>query len=545
MLMSVLAYAGSTRNQQADALVSTDTTKTWSLPSSSSTLMSNPMTTANDLIYGGTSGAPTRLAIGTSGYVLTSNGSSSAPSWQAASGGTSTPNDLNSLSNAGLSLSIASNALTVTLTQSNGSSAPTSSSPVYFSTLTGTYGYTVRSVTSTLAITAPAGGTLGIPNNGQAYFIWVYLIWNGSSADICLSGINPTQNISGNVQFPEDLVQQYFTVAGTISSSSTTAGSLYCSTATAGSYAGHLIGRIYAQSNVLNSAGQWSNYPNIVTLAPVPHKFYGYGSTYQSSSASMSNISSTSAYTFTITSSSMVAGDTYGTGSSPAPMFMVSNSTTSSTTVTMMSLSGNVTPATSGTLTQLTGTGPSSVNYSARTIANPQPASAASPSAITYIRDGDMIDAWINYYSTATTTGSVLGSGDYGFQMPFPISTTAYTTGGGKAYQGGTAQSTSEFAGVTSLNQYKIQAWGTASTSTTQVFNATSAVPFSVGGQFYAPGFWQTPFAMVRILGTVMNTSTGLTASEVPMGSTYIPMTSNIAINVHVRYAAALGIYGP
>lgn len=53
--------------------------------------MTNPMTTAGDTIYGGSSGTPTRLAGGSSGYVLTSNGATSAPSWQAAGGGGSGP----------------------------------------------------------------------------------------------------------------------------------------------------------------------------------------------------------------------------------------------------------------------------------------------------------------------------------------------------------------------------------------------------------------------------------------------------------------------
>jgi hypothetical protein len=57
------------------------------ITSTSSGGMTNPMTTAGDIIYGGTSGTPTRLAGGTSGYVLTSNGATSAPSWQAATGG--------------------------------------------------------------------------------------------------------------------------------------------------------------------------------------------------------------------------------------------------------------------------------------------------------------------------------------------------------------------------------------------------------------------------------------------------------------------------
>lgn len=47
----------------------------------------SPMTTGGDLIYGGASGTGTRLANGTSGFVLTSNGGTSAPSWQASGGG--------------------------------------------------------------------------------------------------------------------------------------------------------------------------------------------------------------------------------------------------------------------------------------------------------------------------------------------------------------------------------------------------------------------------------------------------------------------------
>lgn len=48
--------------------------------------MNNPLTTTGDLIYG-VGSTPTRLAAGTSGYVLTSNGAGTAPSWQVAAGG--------------------------------------------------------------------------------------------------------------------------------------------------------------------------------------------------------------------------------------------------------------------------------------------------------------------------------------------------------------------------------------------------------------------------------------------------------------------------
>lgn len=58
----------------------------------------NPMTTAGDLVLGGASGAPTRLAIGTSTYVLTSNGTTAV--WAApgaGSGGSDVREIINSL----------------------------------------------------------------------------------------------------------------------------------------------------------------------------------------------------------------------------------------------------------------------------------------------------------------------------------------------------------------------------------------------------------------------------------------------------------------
>lgn len=49
--------------------------------------MTNPMTTGGDVIYGGASGVPTRLANGSNGQVLTSSGGTSAPTWQTPSSG--------------------------------------------------------------------------------------------------------------------------------------------------------------------------------------------------------------------------------------------------------------------------------------------------------------------------------------------------------------------------------------------------------------------------------------------------------------------------
>jgi len=49
--------------------------------------MTNPMTTQGDIIYGGSSGTPTRLAKGTAGQVLTMNSGATAPIWSTPSGG--------------------------------------------------------------------------------------------------------------------------------------------------------------------------------------------------------------------------------------------------------------------------------------------------------------------------------------------------------------------------------------------------------------------------------------------------------------------------
>jgi len=48
--------------------------------------MANPMTTGGDVIYGGASGTPARLANGSNGQLLTSSGGTAAPTWTTVSG---------------------------------------------------------------------------------------------------------------------------------------------------------------------------------------------------------------------------------------------------------------------------------------------------------------------------------------------------------------------------------------------------------------------------------------------------------------------------
>lgn len=64
----------------------TSTWSTWSDVSGSG--LTNPMTTQGDIIYSSDgSGTPARLAASTSGYVLTTNGAGTNPTWTAAAGG--------------------------------------------------------------------------------------------------------------------------------------------------------------------------------------------------------------------------------------------------------------------------------------------------------------------------------------------------------------------------------------------------------------------------------------------------------------------------
>lgn len=74
-----------------DLVYQTDgsTWATW-LTAGAGGAMTNPMTTAGDIIYGGASGTPTRLGVGTATQVLAVNSGATAPEWvDAASGGSS------------------------------------------------------------------------------------------------------------------------------------------------------------------------------------------------------------------------------------------------------------------------------------------------------------------------------------------------------------------------------------------------------------------------------------------------------------------------
>ena len=120
------------------------------------------------------------------------------------SAGGSSPTFTNMITNFGLKCTIASGAMTCSITDVNGNT-PSASSPVTIAVPNnpGAYtSYTVGSITSTLSITIPAAAQVGMlinANNYQNGYIYVYYMVD-TTPDICVSGYDFSQ-ISGTYQY--------------------------------------------------------------------------------------------------------------------------------------------------------------------------------------------------------------------------------------------------------------------------------------------------------------------------------------------------------
>jgi hypothetical protein len=77
-----LTLSGTTSGTTAIVATAVAGTTTFTLPAVTGTAALNPMTTGGDIIYGGASGVETRLANGSANQVLTSNGTTLAPTWE-------------------------------------------------------------------------------------------------------------------------------------------------------------------------------------------------------------------------------------------------------------------------------------------------------------------------------------------------------------------------------------------------------------------------------------------------------------------------------
>ena len=81
-------------------------------------------------------------------------------------------------------------AFTITLTQADGATAPTTLAPVkvaFRNSTAATGGYNVRSITSALTLTIPSTATLGHLSSTQEY-LWIYMIDNGGTPELAVSG---------------------------------------------------------------------------------------------------------------------------------------------------------------------------------------------------------------------------------------------------------------------------------------------------------------------------------------------------------------------
>lgn len=118
---------------------------------------------------------PDVLPVGTDGQVLQAN--STAPSgieWVSAASNSS----ISSITNLGLAAAASSGALTISITQADGSSTPTSVNPtqIPLRSLSATVGgYNVRSLISALSLVLPANATFNMLT-GQNSNLWVYML---------------------------------------------------------------------------------------------------------------------------------------------------------------------------------------------------------------------------------------------------------------------------------------------------------------------------------------------------------------------------------
>lgn len=203
--------------------------------------------TANNILIGNGTSNVTFLAPSSNGNIILDNGTS----FVSAAPPTSMSGSTNIL-NVGLSTSVSSNALTIELKQSDGSTDPTSGSPSYigFRSSTATSGaYNQRSVTSSLSITIPSGTTIGTASNTQEN-IYVYAIDNAGTVELAVSVAAYTE--------------QGATVNTTAISGGSTRTSVYSTTARSGVPI-RLIGKLTITEGV---AGTWASNATIVTISP-------------------------------------------------------------------------------------------------------------------------------------------------------------------------------------------------------------------------------------------------------------------------------------
>lgn len=163
--------------------------RTITLPDTTGTMLLNPMTTSGDLMYGGANGVVTRLGNGTAAQVLTSNGTTLAPSWQGA-GGVATVTEGDTIQNLGLTASVATNALTISLKVAAGTDATgTDQVKIGFRSTTLTSGVISLVAHSAALSTVISSGSTGGHTNAVEGSLYIYAINNAGAIELAWSSI--------------------------------------------------------------------------------------------------------------------------------------------------------------------------------------------------------------------------------------------------------------------------------------------------------------------------------------------------------------------
>lgn len=155
--------------------------------------------------------------------------------------------------NFGLSASASGNALTITLTQANGS-APSSGNPVlvpFRSTVATTGTVTFGTISATQSITIPNGATLGT-SNGVPFRVWIFEEYNGGVPELAVATCSNVSTI-----FPCATWEHTLPTTTTIGGSSNTGGTLYATTGVTAD-AVRIVGFCSFGSG-LTTAGTWAS----------------------------------------------------------------------------------------------------------------------------------------------------------------------------------------------------------------------------------------------------------------------------------------------
>lgn len=202
-------------------------------------------TTGNLLLTAGSSNM-TLLAPGNAGYVVTDTGTTFAVQNNPAA-----PVQSYELYNTSIASSVSSNALTVNLNQSNGSTA-TSGSPsiiAFRNSTAGTGTVTTVQVTGSLSLTIPSSTTIGTVS-GVSSNIYVYAVNNAGTVVL---------GVSLKPDFDEGALQNTSAISG-----GTSTTTLYTSSALSG-VAVRLIGKLVVSET---TAGTWASNASVVSNFP-------------------------------------------------------------------------------------------------------------------------------------------------------------------------------------------------------------------------------------------------------------------------------------